>query len=74
MIHISLDMLEQALSAGAGIAMADPNRKVVVVIGDASISNGHSLEALNNMSGKLKNLIIILNDNEMSIGKNVGSL
>ena len=63
-----------ALSAGAGIAMADPNRKVVVVIGDASISNGHSLEALNNMNGKLKNLIIILNDNEMSIGKNVGSL
>ena len=63
-----------ALSAGAGIAMADPDRKVVVVVGDASISNGHSLEALNNMSGKLKNLIIILNDNEMSIGKNVGSL
>ena len=34
----------------AGIAMADPD-KVVVVVGDASISNGHSLEALNNMSG-----------------------
>lgn len=63
-----------ALSAGAGIAMADPDRKVIVVIGDASISNGHSLEALNNIGSKLKNLIIILNDNEMSIGKNVGSL
>lgn len=63
-----------ALSAGAGIAMAAPDRKVVVVVGDASISNGHSLEALNNIGSKLKNLIIILNDNEMSIGKNVGSL
>lgn len=64
-----------ALSAGAGIAMASPEKKVVVVVGDASISNGHSLEALNNIGGnKLKNLIVILNDNEMSIGKNVGSL
>ena len=64
-----------ALSAGAGIAMASPEKKVVVVIGDASISNGHSLEALNNIGGnKLKNMIVILNDNEMSIGKNVGSL
>ena len=63
-----------ALSAAAGIALADPDKKVIVVIGDASISNGHSLEALNNIGAKLKNLIIILNDNEMSIGKNVGSL
>ncbi|MGL5951183.1 MAG: 1-deoxy-D-xylulose-5-phosphate synthase, partial [Cetobacterium sp.] len=63
-----------ALSAGAGIAKANPNQKVIVVIGDASIANGHSLEALNNIGENLKNLIVILNDNEMSIGKNVGSL
>ncbi|MCQ8211750.1 1-deoxy-D-xylulose-5-phosphate synthase [Cetobacterium somerae] len=63
-----------ALSAGAGIAKANPDNKVIVVIGDASIANGHSLEALNNIGGNLKNLIIILNDNEMSIGENVGSL
>ena len=64
-----------ALSAASGIAMASPEKKVVVVVGDASISNGHSLEALNNIGGnKLKNIIVILNDNEMSIGKNVGSL
>ena len=63
-----------ALSAGAGIAKASPENKVIVVIGDASIANGHSLEALNNIGGNLKNLIIILNDNEMSIGENVGSL
>ena len=64
-----------ALSAGSGIAIANPDKKVVIVVGDASISNGHSLEALNNIGGnKLKNIIVILNDNEMSIGKNVGSL
>lgn len=63
-----------ALSAGAGIAKANSEDKVIVVIGDASIANGHSLEALNNIGENLKNLIVILNDNEMSIGKNVGSL
>ncbi|MGL5950788.1 MAG: 1-deoxy-D-xylulose-5-phosphate synthase N-terminal domain-containing protein, partial [Cetobacterium sp.] len=56
-----------ALSAGAGIAIANPDKKVIVVIGDASIANGHSLEALNHIGGaRIKNLIVILNDNEMS--------
>lgn len=62
-----------ALSAGCGIAFADLTKRVIVVVGDASISNGHSLEALNNM-GDIKNIIVVLNDNDMSIGKNVGSL
>lgn len=63
-----------ALSAGFGIAIADKENKVIVVIGDASIANGHSLEALNNMGGRCENLIVILNDNGMSIGNNVGAL
>lgn len=63
-----------ALSAGAGIAVANPSDKVIVVVGDASIANGNSLEALNNIGENIKNIIVILNDNEMSIGKNVGSL
>ena len=62
-----------ALSAGCGIAYAEPEVRVIVVVGDASIANGHSLEALNNM-GNLKNMIVVLNDNDMSIGKSVGSL
>ena len=62
-----------ALSAGCGIAFAEPDTRVIVVVGDASIANGHSLEALNNM-GNLKNVIVVLNDNDMSIGKSVGSL
>ena len=63
-----------ALSAGYGIAVASPENKVIVVIGDASIANGHSLEALNNMGGKCENIVVVLNDNEMSIGNNVGAL
>ncbi len=63
-----------ALSAACGLAIGNPDDKVIVVVGDASISNGHSLEALNNMGNKMENLIIILNDNEMSIGENVGAL
>lgn len=62
------------LSAACGLAVGNPESKVIAIVGDASISNGHSLEALNNMGGKIKNLIVVLNDNEMSIGENVGSL
>lgn len=63
------------MSAASGIAAAIPkDKKVIVVVGDASIANGHSLEALNNIDKGFENLIIILNDNEMSIGPNVGSL
>ncbi|MCI6152995.1 1-deoxy-D-xylulose-5-phosphate synthase [Fusobacterium perfoetens] len=62
-----------ALSAGVGLAIGNPEDKVIVMIGDASIGNGHSLEALNNMVD-VKNIIVVLNDNEMSIGENVGGL
>lgn len=62
-----------ALSAGVGLAVGNPEKRVVVIVGDASIANGHSLEALNNMEN-IKNIVVILNDNEMSIGKNVGIL
>ncbi|MFK4785426.1 1-deoxy-D-xylulose-5-phosphate synthase [Fusobacterium sp. MFO224] len=62
-----------ALSAACGIAVSNPDKKVVVVIGDASIANGHSLEALNNMIN-LKNMVVVLNDNDMSIGESVGCL
>lgn len=62
------------LSAACGLAVGNSESKVIAILGDASISNGHSLEALNNAGGKIKNLIVVLNDNEMSIGENVGSL
>jgi 1-deoxy-D-xylulose-5-phosphate synthase len=67
-----------ALSAALGLA-AGRDRKstkeaVDAVIGDASMSNGISLEALNNLEDVGTKVIVILNDNEMSIAENVGSL
>lgn len=66
-----------ALAAAEGMAAARDLRggaeHVVAVVGDASLSNGESLEALNNCSQLKGRVILVLNDNEMSISKNVGS-
>ena len=64
-----------ALSAALGMVAGHQARDghVVAVIGDASISNGISLEALNNLEDVGGKVIVILNDNEMSIAKNVGA-
>ncbi len=67
-----------SLSAALGMALArDMNKKknnIIAVIGDASISNGLAYEALNQIGSTKTKLIIILNDNNMSISKNVGAL
>lgn len=62
------------LSAACGMAAVEKDRKIVAVIGDASFANGQSLEAINNIGGNSHNVIVILNDNEMSIGENVGAI
>ena len=57
--------------------MATPGRekrKTVAIVGDASISGGLAFEGLNNASNHPNNLLIILNDNDMSIDNNVGAL
>ena len=67
-----------SLSAALGFALArDLNKKkyhVIAVIGDGSIGNGLSYEALNHIGSLKTPLIVILNDNEMSISKNVGAI
>lgn len=69
-----------SISAALGRAIADrntpgrENSKTVAVIGDASISGGLAFEGLNNVANNPNNLLIILNDNEMSIDANVGGL
>lgn len=67
-----------SLSAAIGIATAaklkGSNAYTICVIGDGSFTNGMIYEALNNCDNKDLRLIIILNDNEMSISPNVGSL
>jgi 1-deoxy-D-xylulose-5-phosphate synthase len=67
-----------SISAAAGIAEArclkGEDFKVIVVIGDGSMTAGMAFEGLNWAGDRKKNLIIILNDNEMSISPNVGAM
>ena len=67
-----------ALSAAMGFAAERDLRKgeehILAVVGDGSLINGVSMEALNNVRSSCKNLIIILNDNKMSISSSVGAL
>ncbi len=67
-----------ALSAALGIAKArdlrGSNEHVIAVAGDAAFTCGVSYEALNNIADTTKRLIVILNDNEWSIAKNVGAI
>ena len=68
-----------ALSAGLGMAVGRDLRgaddeHVVVVAGDAAFTCGISYEALNNAKSQTKRFIVVLNDNEWSIAKNVGAI
>lgn len=67
-----------ALSLALGVAknrdLAKRNEYILPVIGDATLTCGMSLEALNNIPKDLKKFIVILNDNAMSISKNVGAI
>ena len=68
-----------SISAALGMAIAaelqdNQNRKVVAIIGDASISGGLAFEGINNATTNPNNLIIVLNDNDMAIDANVGAL
>ncbi|GIN38322.1 1-deoxy-D-xylulose-5-phosphate synthase [Heyndrickxia oleronia] len=67
-----------SLSAAMGMAIARDIKKeksyIVPIIGDGALTGGMALEALNHIGHEKKDLIVILNDNEMSIAPNVGAL
>lgn len=67
-----------SISAALGMAVASQqlgrNEKIVAVIGDGALTGGLAFEALNNVAKLDRNLVIILNDNEMSISENVGGI
>jgi len=67
-----------ALSAALGMAAARDLRgtheHVVALIGDAALTCGITMEALNNIATSTKRLVVVLNDNEWSIAKNVGAI
>jgi len=67
-----------ALSAALGMAvardLAGTKENIIAFAGDAAFTNGISFEALNNIAQQTKRLIVVLNDNEWSIDRNVGAI
>ena len=67
-----------SVSAAMGMAKARDLKKekhsVIAVIGDGALTGGMALEALNHIGSSRTNVIVILNDNEMSISKNIGGI
>ncbi len=78
--HDSFGVGHSSTSISAAVGMAagrdtlQANEKVVAVIGDGSLTGGIAFEALNQAGHLKKDMIVILNDNEMSISPNVGAL
>jgi len=66
--------LSAALGMAAGRDLRGTDENVVVVAGDAALTCGVSFEALNNVAHTTKKFIVVLNDNEWSIAKNVGAI
>ena len=75
---LSVGHSSTSISAGLGIAIAaereNAGRKTVCVIGDGAITAGMAFEALNHAGSVHTDMLVILNDNEMSISENVGAL
>jgi 1-deoxy-D-xylulose-5-phosphate synthase len=76
--HFDVGHASTSISAGTGMISARDIKgedfRVIAVIGDGSISAGLAFEGMNQAGHLKKNLIVILNDNEMSISPNVGAL
>ncbi len=70
----SSNSISAACGVAASMRIKGDNHSVIAVIGDGALTGGMAFEGLNNAAKCGGNLIVILNDNEMSISKNVGSL
>jgi len=75
---LSVGHSSTSIGAALGLAIAagkeQKNRKVVAVIGDGAITAGMAFEALNHAGALHNDMLVVLNDNEMSISENVGAL
>ncbi len=75
---LSVGHSSTSISAGIGVAIAaakeDKQRRAVCVIGDGAITAGMAFEAMNHAGDIKPDLLVVLNDNEMSISENVGAL
>ena len=77
-VHDTIDASHAgtALSIGSGLAFkfANTSKKVCVICGDGSFNEGMTFEALNFLADKKIPLTIVINDNEISIAKNIGAI
>lgn len=75
---LSVGHSSTSISAALGLAVAaekeGQNRKTIAVIGDGAMTAGMAFEALNHAGDIKKDMLVVLNDNEMSISENVGAL
>ncbi|MDH2999986.1 1-deoxy-D-xylulose-5-phosphate synthase [Chelonobacter oris] len=75
---LSVGHSSTSISAGLGIAVAaekeNADRKTICIIGDGAITAGMAFEAMNHAGAMHTDMLVILNDNEMSISENVGAL
>lgn len=76
--HLNVGHSSTSISAALGLAVAadqeGKNRKTVAIIGDGAITGGMAFEALNHAGHINKDVLVILNDNDMSISENVGAV
>ena len=76
--HFGTGHSSTSISAAFGMAEAlnkqRSNSKSIAIIGDGALTAGMAFEALNNAGNSKSNILVILNDNDMSISKNVGAL
>ncbi len=63
-----------SLSSALGFSISDPENHTIAVIGDGSLTGGMAYEALNILGARKEKVLIILNDNAMSISENVGAM
>ena len=77
-IHLEQLIAQRLFLVALGIAtankLANKSEDVIAVIGDGALSAGMAYEAMNNAGSSKTKLIVILNDNDMSIAKPVGAL
>lgn len=76
--HFESGHSSTSISTAMGMALARDNdglnHQIIALIGDASIANGVAFEAINNLANKKNKVIIVLNDNDMSIDKSIGGI
>ncbi|MDQ6966844.1 MAG: 1-deoxy-D-xylulose-5-phosphate synthase, partial [Mariprofundaceae bacterium] len=66
--------ISAAYGMSVGCELMNTDRRVIAVIGDGALGGGMAFEALNNAGSDKRRLLVVLNDNEMSIAPNVGSM